>query len=94
MSIERLTITLTSEMADAVKSAVGAGQYASSSELVREALRDWQHKRALQERELEALRSDLQQGLDDLSAGRVQDFDPERIVKQGEKRLAKPEPSA
>jgi plasmid stabilization system protein ParE len=39
-------------MAQAVRGAVQAGEYTSSSEISREALRDWRHKRALQEQEL------------------------------------------
>jgi antitoxin ParD1/3/4 len=90
--IERMTITLTAEMALAVKGAVSAGEYASSSEIVREALRDWRHKRALQERELEGLRTDLRTGLTDIDAGRVQDFDATRIARKGRQRLAASEP--
>ena len=45
-TIERITVTLTAEMAKAVRGAVQAGEYASSSEIFREALRDWRHKRA------------------------------------------------
>ncbi len=93
-TIERLTITLPPEMAEAVHSAVLAGEYASSSEIIREALRDWRHKRALQRRELEELRAQVQQGIDDLDAGRVQDFDPERIIQKGSQRLAPPPSSA
>ena len=93
-TIERLTITLTAEMAEAVRTAVQAGEYASSSEIIREALRDWRHKRALQEQELHELRKKVQQGLADIEAGRVSDFDPERIIRKGEEQLQNPEPSA
>ena len=93
-TIERLTITLTAEMAEAVRTAVQAGEYASSSEIIREALRDWRYKRALQEQELHELRKKVQQGLADIEAGRVQDFDPERIIRKGEEQLQNPEPSA
>lgn len=91
--IKRMTITLTAEMAQAVKGAVSAGEYASSSEIVREALRDWRHKRALQARELEALRGDVQAGMEDVEASRVHDFNPERIAQKGRHRLARPEAS-
>lgn len=93
-SIERITITLTAEMAEAVRGAVAAGDYASSSEIVREALRDWRRKRTLQQQELETLRADVRQAEDDIAAGRVRDFDPDRIIKQGEARLARPDPCA
>ena len=92
--IERMTFTLTAEMAQTVKSAVEDGDYASSSEIIREALRDWQRKRRLQESELEQLRADIRGGLDDLKAGRVSNFDADRIVKKGASRLAGREPSA
>ncbi len=86
--IERLTITLPHEMAVVVKSAVEGGDYASSSEVVREALRDWKLKRALRLKELEALKADIDQGLADVAEGRVQDFDKARIIARGRTLLA------
>jgi putative addiction module CopG family antidote len=53
--IERLTITVPPELAAVVKQAVETGDYASTSEVVRAALRDWKLKRALQIEELAAL---------------------------------------
>ncbi len=64
-TIERITITLTAEMAQAVRGAVQACEYASSSEIIRETLRDWRHQRALQERELGELRAQVQEALAD-----------------------------
>jgi len=93
-TIERLTITLTPEIAEAVRTAVAAGEYASSSEVIREALRDWRHKRALQRHELAELRAQVQRGIDDLDAGRVRDFDPERIIQTGRQRSTLPAASA
>lgn len=86
--IERLTITLPSDMAAIVRSAVEGGDYASSSEVVREALRDWKMKRALQLQELAGLQADIDKGLADLAAGRVEDFDTDRIVERGRRLLA------
>jgi antitoxin ParD1/3/4 len=86
--IERLTITLPSDMAAVVKGAVAGGDYASTSEVVREALRDWKMKRALQLQELTALKSDIDKGLADLAEGRVKDFDAARIIERGKKLLA------
>lgn len=85
--IERLTITLPAEMAATVKEAVEGGDYASSSEVIREALREWKMKRAIQMQELAVLRADLQKGLDDIAAGRTKPFDPEDIIKRGQQRL-------
>ena len=86
--IERMTITLPSEMAAVVKDAVEGGDYASSSEVVREALRDWKTKRALQLQELTALKADIDRGLADLAEGRVKDFDADRIIERGRTLLA------
>jgi antitoxin ParD1/3/4 len=92
--IERMTITLPSDMAAVVKGAVEGGDYASSSEVVREALRDWKTKRALQLQELAALKADIDRGLTDLAEGRVKDFDAARIIERGRKLLAGRSPSA
>ena len=86
--IERLTITLPSDMAAIVKGAVEDGDYASSSEVVREALRDWKMKRAVQLKEMKALKADIDKGLTDLAEGRVKDFDATRIIARGRKLLA------
>ena len=86
--IERMTITLPADMAAVVKSAVKAGDYASASEVVREALRDWKTKRALQLQELAALKAEIDKGLADLAEGRVKDFDAGRIIERGRKLLA------
>ena len=92
--IERLTITLPSDMAAVVKGAVEGGDYASNSEVVREALRDWKMKRALQLQELASLKADIDRGLTDLAEGRVQDFDKARIIERGRKLFAGRSPSA
>src|SRR5215469_10503100 len=91
--IERMTITLPADMAAVVKSAVDSGDYASTSEVVREAVRDWKTKRALQLQELAALKSDIDKGLADLAEGRVKDFDAGRIIERGRKLLAARSPS-
>ncbi len=87
-AIERLTITLTSEMAASIKGAVDQGDYASSSDVIREALRDWTMKRTLQVEALAALQADIDKGLADLAEGRVKDFDANSIIERGRKLLA------
>lgn len=88
-NIERLTITIPTDMAAVVKAAVNGGDYASTSEVVREALREWRLRRVVQEQELAALKADIDKGMADVAAGRVQDFDTARIVERGRKLLAK-----
>jgi antitoxin ParD1/3/4 len=92
--IERVTVTLPAEMAATVKNAVEAGDYASASEVIRAALRDWKIKRALQMEELAALKADIDAGLADVAAGRVKKFDAGRIIERGRKLLAERASSA
>ena len=92
--IERLTITLPSDMAAAIKAAVNGRDYASTSEVVREAVRDWKMKSTLQLQEHAALKTDIDKGLADVAAGRVRDFDADRIIERGRTLLASRSPSA
>ena len=85
--IERMTVTLSAEMAEDVKGAIEGGDYASASEVVRDALRDWKHKRAQRQFGLASLKADIDLGMADIEAGRVKDFDPDRILERGRSRL-------
>lgn len=58
--IEKISIALTDEMLASVKDAVASGDYASTSEVVRDALRDWKLRR---EREIAHLRELVEEGL-------------------------------
>ena len=74
-NVERLTIALSAELASLVRSAVEAGDYASSSEVVRDALRDWKRKRSLQDLELDAMRAEVEKGLEDMRSGKTKAAD-------------------
>lgn len=87
--LERMTITMPADMAAVIKAAVNGGDYASTSEVIREAMREWKLRRAVQSQEFAALQGDLQQGLADIAAGRLTDFDPKKITARGRKLLAK-----
>jgi len=87
-SIERMTVTMPADMAAFVKSIVKTGDYASTSEVVREAIRDLKAKRSVQVQQLEALKADIGKGLADIAAGRVSDFDVDAIVTRGRQLLA------
>ena len=87
-TIERMTITMPADMAAVVKAAVDAGDYASTSEVVRDALREWKTRRAIQLQEIAALKADIDKGLADVAAGRVKNLDAKNIVERGRKLLA------
>lgn len=80
-AVEKMSIALTQEMAKEVRLAVERGEYASASEVIRDALRDWQHKRALVEQELEELRRAWREGLES-GTGRYESME---AIKQAAK---------
>jgi antitoxin ParD1/3/4 len=63
-AVERMTITMPAELAETLRQTVAGGEYASTSEVVREALRDWSRNRDMERRDLEALRDAIRAGLD------------------------------
>jgi len=85
---EALTVTLPPEVIAAIRGAVEGGEYASSSEVVQEALEAWRAKRAAGKREMEALKADIAEGMRDLAEERVREFDLARIVERGRALLA------
>jgi antitoxin ParD1/3/4 len=88
-TMERLTITLTPDLAARVKSAVDAGNYGSVSEVMRQALRDWELAEARRQAELSQLRADVHVGLAQIAAGKARPFNAARIIKAGERLAAK-----
>lgn len=58
--VEKISIALTDEMLTSVKDAVASGDYATSSEVIRHALRDWKGQR---ERDIGHLRTLVEEGL-------------------------------
>ena len=87
-ALERLTITMPPEMAMTIRQAVDDGAYASTSEVIREALREWNTRRQLMLTEPAELKAEIDQGLADVAAGRVKKFDPESIIARGRQLLA------
>jgi antitoxin ParD1/3/4 len=55
-SVEKLSVALTPEMAAMVRQAVQTGEYATASEVIRDALRLWKVAQAVRAQELEELR--------------------------------------
>lgn len=70
-NVEKVSIALTSEQVAALRAVVDAGEYATTSEVVREALRDWQMKRELQREDIRRLRQLWDEGLASGSAGQL-----------------------
>ncbi|MGA2219157.1 MAG: type II toxin-antitoxin system ParD family antitoxin [Terracidiphilus sp.] len=60
--VQKISIALTCEQIGALKAAVETGEYATTSEIIREAIRDWQFKRELRLEDLRRLRQLWDQG--------------------------------
>ena len=61
--LERITVTMPEEMAALMRSAVDSGKYATASEVVREAMRDWADHQTRREAALQQLRGLIDEGL-------------------------------
>jgi antitoxin ParD1/3/4 len=64
-SAEKISITVTPEMLRLIRETVDAGEYASTSEVVRDAMRIWQREREEHAERLSAIRTRIRNSLDD-----------------------------
>lgn len=62
-NVEKISVALTREMAATMREVVQAGEYASASEVMREALRDWKLRRAQRQEAIGELRRLWDQGI-------------------------------
>jgi antitoxin ParD1/3/4 len=54
-NVEKVSVALTPEMAATMRQLVATGEYASASEVMREALREWKLRRSQREQAVKAL---------------------------------------
>jgi antitoxin ParD1/3/4 len=55
-NVQKVSVALTPEFMDLLKEAVDTGEYASASEVIRDALRQWKQRRGMQDLGMEELR--------------------------------------
>ena len=82
-NVEKISVVLTPEIAAFVRDVVESGEYASSSEVIREALQDWNQKRLLQLQNIDEVRRLWQEGID---SGAGQYTDIEAIKQEARRR--------
>ncbi len=82
-----MNVSLTSKLEELIREKVDSGFYGSASEVVREALRLLDQRDRLQERKLDALRRDIDEGIEELDAGLGEPFDIESIRSEGRRTL-------
>lgn len=79
---EKISIALPPEMVSIVRSAVATGEYASSSEVIRDALRDWTYKRTLRQQGVAELRQLWQEALQNKTPGVAADAVLDRLERK------------
>ena len=85
-AIHKVSIALTAEQIGVLKAAVDAGEYATTSEIVREAIRDWQFKRELRQEDIQRLRQMWDQGK---ASGKAKQVDLVGLRQEARQRLTK-----
>ncbi|MGH8129441.1 MAG: type II toxin-antitoxin system ParD family antitoxin [Steroidobacteraceae bacterium] len=85
-TIEKISVALPADMLNLVKQAVKSGDYATTSEVIREALREWKGRRETREETIAEVRRLVQEGLD---SGGWHPPDTEEIKRAGRRRLAR-----
>jgi antitoxin ParD1/3/4 len=89
-NVAKLSVTLTPEMAALIAKAVEAGEYATTSEVIREALREWNLRRRLLQQEREQLQKLWADGL---ASGPGQFKDIAAIKAEARRRRTAAKPS-
>ena len=84
--VQKVSIALTSAQLDALKAAVDSGEYATTSEVIREAVRDWQFKRELRREDILRLRQMWDEGK---ASGPTRKVNFGKVKREGRKRLAR-----
>ncbi len=82
-NIEKISVSLPKEMTASMKNAVATGAYASTSEIVRDALRDWQEKQVERDITIKKYRRMVD---DALESGPLLDYSMDDIVQRGRER--------
>ena len=88
--LERITVTMPKEMAAKLRAAVERGEYATTSEVVREALRDWGDEQERRDNENSAMRAILDNARKGLSYPAEEVFTRvrERVVQVASEAIA------
>ena len=82
---ERMTVVVPNQMAAKIHAAVEAGEYASASEVVRDAMRLWSERREFRQDELLALREAWDRGK---ASGVAGSLDMEAIITRAQSKKA------
>ena len=87
--IQKVSVALTGQQVAALRAAVESGEYATTSEIVREAVRDWQFKRQLRQEDIKRLEQLWDAGK---ASGPAEPFERERTIAAARARLKEAAP--
>ena len=88
-NVQKLSVALTPELIAAVRDAVETGEYTSTSEVIRDALRGWSARRATRDLATAELQRLWQEGI---SSGPGRFTSIEEIKKEARRRVRKARP--
>ena len=88
-NVSKVSVALTPELAALVTHAVESGEYATGSEVIREALREWKQRRSLLQHERDRLQELWAEGIAS-GPGRFENIDA--IKAEARRRLMKEQP--
>jgi antitoxin ParD1/3/4 len=88
-NVAKMSVTLTPEMATLIARAVETGEYATTSEVIREALREWNSRRNLLQQEREQIQKLWAEGV---ASGPGQFKDIEAIKAEARRRVVEETP--
>ena len=84
--IDKISISLTREQHDRIKAAIKRGDYASTSEVIRTALREWELKEEMRRLEGERIAKLWDEGI---ASGPARERSIDDIIDEAKTRLAK-----
>ncbi|SCM79741.1 putative addiction module antidote protein,CopG/Arc/MetJ family [uncultured Pleomorphomonas sp.] len=83
-NVEKMSLALTAQQAAMMREAVSTGAYATTSEIVREAMRDWEAKWVARNEEIRRLRALWDEGK---ASGPAEPLDFEELRKEARAKL-------
>jgi len=83
-NVEKMSLALTAQQAAMMREAVSTGAYATTSEIVREAMRDWEAKWVARNEEIRRLRALWDEGK---ASGPAEPLDFEKLRKEARAKL-------
>ena len=83
-----MTVTLPAELQNFIEQSVKAGRFADEKELLCEAIETLKTREEFRQFQVAGLREKLREGVADLDAGRVGEWDGEDIKRKGRELLA------